>query len=214
MSAPGGSLDRRRRGVLASTLAANALVFFDQTAVTVALPAIGREFGADPDELHWTITAYLLALAVFMSVAARLADHLGRRRVFLGGLAVFGVASALCAAAPTLPLLLAARFVQGVGGAIVAPLALSTTVRTVGNARRGWAIGLLSTGGTSFLVLGPALAGVLLDSGWRWLFLVNLPVVVFALVVGVRWITPSRAAPPAAPRSRSGGAGSCCCSSG
>ncbi|GEL17474.1 MFS transporter [Pseudonocardia asaccharolytica] len=186
------SLERHSHRVLACTLSANALVFFDQTAVTVALPAIGREFGALLDELQWTITGYLLAMAVFMAVAGRLADHWGRRRVFLGGLAVFGLGSALCAAAPTLGLLLAARFVQSIGAAIVQPLALSTTSRAVGDDRRGWAIGVLSTGGTTLLVLGPLLAGALLTVGWRWLFLVNLPVVVFALVLGWRYITPSR----------------------
>lgn len=123
MGAPTGSghigwrgLDRRQRRVLACTLVANALVFFDQTAVIVALPAIGREFGARAADLQWTITAYLLALAVFMLVAGRVADHVGRRRTFLVGLVVFAAGSACCAAAPTLPLLIAARFLQGMGG--------------------------------------------------------------------------------------------------
>ncbi|MFC5993702.1 MFS transporter [Pseudonocardia hispaniensis] len=186
------SLDRRSRCVLACTLSANALVFFDQTAVTVALPAIGREFGAQLDELQWTITGYLLAMAVFMAVAGRLADHRGRREVFLGGLVVFGLGSALCAVAPTFGLLLAARFVQGIGAAIVQPLALGNTTSAVGDERRGWAIGVLSTGGTALLVLGPLLAGVVLTIGWRWLFVVNLPVVMAALVLGRRYLIPSR----------------------
>ncbi len=105
------SLDWTQRGVLASTLSANALIFFDQTAVTVALPAISREFDASAIELQWTTTAYLLALAVFMAIAGRLADRFGRKRMFLAGIALFGGASALCAAAPSLELLIAARFV-------------------------------------------------------------------------------------------------------
>jgi EmrB/QacA subfamily drug resistance transporter len=190
------ALDARRRRVLLCTVSANALVFFDQTAVTVALPAIGRDLGVPANGLQWTITVYLLALAVLMPLAGRIADHVGRRRTFLTGLAVFGVGSALCAVAPTFPLLLAARFVQGVGGAVVAPLALSTVTRAVGDARRGWAIGVLATGGTSFLVLGPLLAGVLLRFGWRWLFLVGLPVVAVAMWLGARSIVPSREAVP------------------
>lgn len=190
------SLDRRQRRVLASTLLTNALVFFDQTAVIVALPAIGREFGATAGELQWTITSYLLALAVFMLLAGRVADHYGRRRTFLVGLVLFGTGSALCAAAPTLPLLLAARFAQGIGGAIVQPLALGNTTRAVDDAQRGWAVGLFATGGTAFLALGPLIAGVLLAVDWRWLFLVNLPVVAVALVLARSSITPSREPEP------------------
>jgi EmrB/QacA subfamily drug resistance transporter len=191
------SLDRRQRGVLACTVTANALVFFDQTAVTVALPAIGRDFGAGTDLLPWVITSYLLALAIFMIIAGRVADHYGRKKTFLAGLVLFGVGSALCAAAPTMELLLAARFVQGMGGAVVAPLALGNTTRAVSDAQRGWAVGVFASGGTTFLVLGPLLAGMLLAvASWRSLFLVNLPVVAFAVVVGWRTVTPSREAVP------------------
>ncbi len=187
------SLDRQQRGVLASTLSANALIFFDQTAVIVALPAISREFGASATELQWTITAYLLALAVFMAIAGRLADRFGRKRMFLAGTALFGLSSLLCAFAPALEFLIAARFVQGIGGAFVQPLALSNTTRAVPPEHRGWSIGALSAGGTSFLTLGPILAGaVLLVADWRWIFLLNLPVVAFSLFQGVRWIRPWR----------------------
>jgi MFS family permease len=187
------ALDHRQRRVLACTLSANALVFFDQTAVTVALPAIGRDLGAKAGLLPWVITSYLLALAVFMIVAGRIADHHGRRGTFLAGLVLFGVGSALCAAAPTLELLVAARFVQGMGGAVVAPLALSNTTRAVSDAQRGWAVGVFATGGATFLVLGPLLAGALLTvAGWRVLFLVNLPVVAFAVIMCWRAVTPSR----------------------
>jgi MFS family permease len=121
----------------------------------------------------------------------------GRRETFLAGLVLFGVGSALCAAAPGLELLLAARFVQGMGGAVVAPLALGNTTRAVSDAQRGWAVGVFASGGTTLLVLGPLLAGALLAvASWRWLFLVNLPVVAFAVVVGWRTITPSREAVP------------------
>lgn len=191
------TLDRRRRQVVLATLAANALVFFDQTAVVVALPALQREFHVSSVELQWTITAFLLALATFMVVAGRLGDRFGRKRLFLLGLIVFGLASATCAAAPNLAFLVVARFMQGVGAALMQPLALVAITRAVDERQRGWAIGLFSTGGTTFLVAGPLIAGVLLDlADWRWLFLVNLPVVLFALYQGRRAITPSREPQP------------------
>ncbi|QUH05976.1 MFS transporter [Saccharopolyspora erythraea] len=179
------------------TLSVNMLLFFDQTSVVVALPALQREFGASATRLQWTITAYLLALAVLMVAAGRLADRFGRRRMLLAGLAVFGLASAACAAAPSLGFLIGARFVQGVGGAVMQPLALAATSRTVGAEHRGWAVGLLSTGGTTLLTAGPLISGALLEvASWRWLFLVNLPVVVFAFHQGRRWLVASREPDP------------------
>lgn len=192
---PSPPLDRRQRWILACTLSANALVFLDQTAVTVALPAIGRDFGARTDSLQWVITAYLLALAMFMVMVGRVGDVWGRRRVFIGGLALFGLGSCLCALAPTLPLLVAARFVQGIGGAVLAPLALSITVAAVGDQRRGWAIGILATAGTSLLVLGPLLAGPLVSANWRWVFAVNVPVVTVAAFAAVRNLPASPVVP-------------------
>jgi EmrB/QacA subfamily drug resistance transporter len=186
-------MEARQRRVLGSTVSANALVFFEQTAVILALPAIRREFGASASELQWVVTAYLLALAVFMLVAGRLADHVGRRRTFLAGLVVFAAGSMLCAVAPGLPWLIAFRFLQGIGGAIVQPLALEVTTRAVRADQRGWAIGTLAAGGTSFLVFGPLISGVLLAASWRWIFIAALPVVALSLMLGYHAIAPSRA---------------------
>lgn len=182
--------------MLGSTLTANALVFFDQTAVVVALPFIGREFGADAAKLQWVMTAYLLALAVFMLVGGRVADRIGLRRTFFAGLATFTVGSLLCAVAPSLPVLIAARFLQGLGGAIVQPLALAITTRAVSESQRGWAIGALATGGTSFLVFGPLIGGVLLLADWRWIFLASLPVAATSVALGHNAIHGSKEAEP------------------
>lgn len=191
------ALGQHQRHVLVATLATNALLFFDQTAVVVALPALQREFHASSAQLQWAVTAYLLALASFMVLAGRLGDRFGRKRMLLGGLTVFGLASAACAAAPGLGFLIAARFAQGIGGALMQPLALGTTTRVVDEQQRGWAVGLLSTGGTTFLALGPVIASVIVDlADWRWLFVANLPVVVFSLYQGSRWIEPSREPAP------------------
>jgi EmrB/QacA subfamily drug resistance transporter len=193
--APAGwrGTDPRQRRVLGSTLSANALVFFEQTAVILALPAIRRDFGARASDLHWVVTAYLLAMAVFMLVAGRFADHVGRRKTFLAGLVIFAAGSMLCAVAPGLSWLIAFRFLQGIGGAIVQPLALEVTTRAVRADQRGWAIGALATGGTSFLVFGPLIAGVLLTANWRWIFIVALPVVALSFMLGYHAIAPSRA---------------------
>lgn len=142
------------------------------------------------------ITSYLAALALFMVFAGRVADRVGRRRSFLAGLVLFAVGSAVCAAAPGLAWLVAARFLQGVGGAVVIPLSLGNTTRAVSDAQRGWAIGVLATGGTSLLVIGPLVAGLLLEvASWRWIFLVTLPVLAVSLILGWRSITASHGAP-------------------
>jgi len=168
------------------------LIFLDQTAVAVALPAIGREFDAQAHELQWVITSYLLALAVFMPAAGPLADNVGRKRLMIVGMVVFGAASAACAVAPSLAFLIVFRFVQGTGAAILQPLALASTTRVMPDERRGWAIGVFSTGGTVFLILGPLLGAAILALGdWRWLFVLNLPVLAFALVQAIRWLQPS-----------------------
>jgi MFS family permease len=104
------ALEPRQRHVLMSTVAANALIFLDQTAVAVALPAIGREFDTQAHGLQWVISAYLLALAVFMPAAGPLADNVGRKRLMIVGMLVFGVASAACAVAPSLAFLIICRF--------------------------------------------------------------------------------------------------------
>ena len=184
----------QRRRVLAS-LASLALLFFDQTAVVVALPAIRQEFGASYNAAAWTVTVYLLALAVFMPVVGRVADRFGRRKVLVTALVLFGVGSAACAFAPTIGLLIAFRLLQGIAGAVMQPMALSVGVRDVPADHRGRGIGLMSTGGSSLLVFGPLIASVLLSVGsWRLIFVVNLPVVLYVIVEMVRNgpITPAR----------------------
>lgn len=181
--------------MLASSVAALALLFFDQTAVIIALPSIAREFGVAAAAGHWIVTAYLLPLAAFMPLAGRLADRHGHTRVLLVGLGIFAIASAACAAAPNLASLVALRFVQGIGGAVVQPLALAAGTQGAPADRRGWLIGVMSTGATSLLVLGPLIAAEMLRIGsWRWLFVVNLPVLVFVVRQFVHWLAAAPAA--------------------
>jgi EmrB/QacA subfamily drug resistance transporter len=181
------------RGVLTATATANALIFLDQTSVAVALPAIQTDLGASRAELEWIIGAYLLSLATFMAAAGRLADLYGRRRMFLAGLAVFGAASVACALAPTELVLIVARLVQGVGAALVQPLALANITAALPEERRGWAIGFLASIGTSCLSIGPVVGGALVEiASWRWIFALNMPIVLFSFAAGVRSIQESR----------------------
>jgi EmrB/QacA subfamily drug resistance transporter len=163
------------------------LVFLDQTAATVALPAIGAELHASGAELSLVIGSYLIALAALMPAAGRLAEHWGRRRAFLAGVGVFGLASLGCAVAPSIEVLIAVRVLQGAGAAVAVPLALANVTAALPPERRGWAVGAFATGGTVFLGLGPLLGALALEAGsWRWVFALNLPIVVFALALGAR----------------------------
>lgn len=186
------AIGERQRHVVLAGAAVLALLFFDQTAVIVALPSIQDDLGTSTAATQWTVTAFLLALAVFMPWAGRLADRYGRKRVLLAGMVVFGIGSLLSAVAPSLPALIAFRFVQGVGAAVMQPLALVAGTRDAPAERRGRLIGLMSTGGTAFLIIGPLIAAAILSVGsWRWLFLVNLPVLAYATAVIARRLPPS-----------------------
>lgn len=188
-------LTRAQVWVLVATSLAMGLAFLDETAVVTALPAIQREFEATSTEVQWVVAAYLLALASLMSAAGRLADIVGRKRVFVLGTVLFGVGSAACAAAPDDLLLSVARAAQGIGGALAIPLAMANATAIVPAARRGWAIGVISTVATLFLAFGPLIGGSLVElASWRWIFLVNLPVVAAIVVLTARWMPETRGA--------------------
>jgi EmrB/QacA subfamily drug resistance transporter len=178
-----------QRWVLVATSLAMGLAFLDETAVVTALPAIQREFQATSSEVQWVVAAYLLALASLMSAAGRLADIFGRKRLFVIGAVVFGLGSAACAAAPDELLLAVARAIQGIGGSLLIPLAMANATAIVPAERRGWAIGVISTVATVFLALGPLIGGSLVElASWRWIFLVNLPVIAAIVILAVRWM--------------------------
>lgn len=152
------------------------LLLLDDTAVGVAMPAIQRELGLDLDGQAWVLNAYTLTLAALTLPAGRLADRGGRRRVFLWGLAVFLLASLAAGLAVTGPMLLAARAVQGVGAALVAPASLAIIAETFSGRQRGAAIGVWAGVSASALGLGPLLGAIVNDSlGWTWIFLLNVP---------------------------------------
>lgn len=164
------------RRTIAATIVGSGMVFLDGTVVNVALPAIRGDFGADLAGLQWVLTGYLLTLGSLLLLGGSLGDVKGRRKVFSVGLVVFTVASVLCAVAPVLPVLIAARVLQGVGGALLVPQSLAIVTATFHPDDRGAAIGLWSGLAGVSTAIGPFIGGFLVDTySWRWAFLLNIP---------------------------------------
>src|SRR5215217_5815876 len=184
-----------KRGALVAAILGSAVVAVDATVVNVALPTIADDLGGGLAGQQWVANAYLLTLGSLILVSGSLADLYGERRVFMIGVAGFGLTSLLCALAPTVELLVAARALQGVSGALLTPAALAVIVRTFSESERGQAVGAWTAWGGIGTVLGPVVGGQLVDSAsWRWIFLINLPLVLGTLII------VSRAVPADAPR--------------
>src|SRR6202012_5969485 len=157
----------------------------DSSAVNVALPAVGRDLGGGLADQQWSSTAYLLTLSALILLAGSLTDRLGERRVFMAGVAGFGIGSPLCALSPTIGVLIIARALQGVSGALLTPAALAIIVAVFPKAERGGAIGTWTAWGGIGILAGPVLGGQIVDSAsWRWIFMINVPIVIVALVIG------------------------------
>jgi EmrB/QacA subfamily drug resistance transporter len=170
------------------------LAFLDATIVNVAFPSIRSSF---PDSsigsLSWVLNAYNIVFAAFLVVCGRLADLLGRRRSYVGGIALFTLASCCCAAAPNVEILVAGRVVQAVGSALLVPASLALVVEAHPEDRRAHAIGLWGATAAVAAGLGPPIGGALVELGdWRWAFLVNLPFGLVALVVARSSLVESR----------------------
>ncbi|MFF5288662.1 DHA2 family efflux MFS transporter permease subunit [Paractinoplanes globisporus] len=174
--------------LIAATVLASMVGFLDANVVNVAVPAIGKDLGAGVAGLQWALTGYLLTVAALLLLSGALADHFGRRRILIIGLLAMLGSSVLCAVAPTIGVLIAARVLQGAGAAMVVPtsLALLNGTLRVGDRARGigiWA-GLATIGST----VGPYAGGWLVDhAGWRWIFLLNVPLILLALLA-LRWV--------------------------
>jgi EmrB/QacA subfamily drug resistance transporter len=170
----------------------NFMVVLDFTIVNVALPSIGHELGAGTSAVQWVVTGYGVAFAGLLILGGRAGDLLGRRRMFITGLTVFALASLAAGLARDLPLLVAARVIQGVGAAVVAPTALALiTTSFPGGAARTRAIGLYGSIASVGFVSGQVLGGVLVDlASWRAVFLVNVPFGLLAAVLAPRVIAP------------------------
>jgi EmrB/QacA subfamily drug resistance transporter len=186
--------DRTKTLALVSAILASTIAAVDSSAVNVALPAIGRDLGGGFAAQQWVANSYLLTLSALILLAGSLTDRLGERRVFMAGVTGFGVGSLLCALSPTIGVLIIARGLQGVSGALLTPAALAIIVAVFPKDERGGAIGKWTAWGGIGILAGPVLGGQIVDSAsWRWIFLINVPIVVVALVIG-RLAVPGRAA--------------------
>jgi EmrB/QacA subfamily drug resistance transporter len=188
------------RWVLLATVLGSGVAMLDATVVNIALPALGKDLGAGFAGLQWTLNGYTLTLASLILLGGSLGDRFGRRRVFMLGTAWFALASLLCAVAPNVELLVAARGLQGIGGALLTPGSLAIISSSFVRADRPRAIGAWSGLAGIAGAAGPFLGGYLVDGpGWRWIFLINLPLAALVLVVARRHV-PESLDPDASPR--------------
>ena len=187
---------RDKRLVLIAAIMGTAVVSVDSTAVNVALPAIRQDLGGGLAGQQWISNAYLLTLSSLILVAGSLGDLFGEKRIFRLGVAGFGVASVLCALAPSIELLVGARALQGIFGALLTPAGLAVIATTFPPQERGRAVGLWTAWGGIGIVAGPLIGGQLVDTAsWRWIFAINVPLVIATLYL------VARAVPESHPRS-------------
>jgi EmrB/QacA subfamily drug resistance transporter len=181
------------RWLVVVTVLASGMAFLDATAVQVALPSIGRELDASLSGLQWTVTGYTLTLAALILLGGSLGDRYGRRRVFVIGVVWFAAASLLCGLAQNVEQLIAARAVQGVGGALLTPGSLALIQSSFRPADRAKAIGLWSSLAGIAGLIGPFLGGLLVDTvSWRLVFLINVPFALLIVAMAGRHVPESR----------------------
>ncbi|HEV7174135.1 MAG TPA: DHA2 family efflux MFS transporter permease subunit [Solirubrobacteraceae bacterium] len=181
--------------VMALTSTAYFMVVLDSVVVITALPRMQRDLHVSLASLQWTLNAYGIAFAAGIITAAALGDRFGRRKVFTVGLALFTVASVACALAPSLSALIVARTVQGLGGAIVLPLSLTILTAAFPIERRGMIVGIYGGLAGLAVAMGPIVGGAVTQSiDWHWIFWINVPIGIVAVLLGVRLLPESRGA--------------------
>jgi EmrB/QacA subfamily drug resistance transporter len=199
VSAPASDMSqlgsRRRLAILATCCLSLFIVGIDTSGVNVALPAIGSELGASASQLQWVIDAYTLVLASLLMLGGSLGDRLGRKRVFQMGLTVFGLGSVLCSLSVSPEMLIGARMLQAVGGAMMNPVAMSIITNVFTEPReRARAIGMWGTAIGVSMALGPLVGGALVDGiGWQAIFWLNVPVCLAACILTAILVPESRA---------------------
>ncbi|MFB7653962.1 MULTISPECIES: MFS transporter [unclassified Streptomyces] len=178
--------------ILLTTVLGSSMALLDSTVVNVALPRIGRDLDADLAALQWTVNAYMVTLAGLILLGGALGDRFGRRRIFVIGVLWFAVASLLCGLAPNAGVLIAARALQGIGGALLTPGSLALIQASFHPDDRGRAVGLWSGFGGVGAAVGPFLGGWLVDGpGWRWVFLLNVPLALLCAPIALRHVPES-----------------------
>jgi EmrB/QacA subfamily drug resistance transporter len=182
------------RGIIAATVLGSGIAFLDATVVNVALPAIARDFDTDTAALQWTVDAYLVTLTALLLLGGSVGDLYGRRRTFIGGLIAFTIASVACAAAPSAGVLAIGRAAQGIGGAFLVPGSLAIIGASFVDEQRSRAIGAWSGLAGVSSAIGPFIGGWLIDAvSWRFVFVINVPLAIIAVVVTLRYVPESKA---------------------
>jgi len=188
MAVRAGNLETRKQASwlpLVGIVLAVFMLMLDATVVTVALPAMARDLDGDITALQWVMNAYTIAMAAVQLTAGALADRYGRRPLFLAAVGLFAMASLGCGLATTVTFLITARVIQGLAGAVMFATTLALIGQSYTGTARGTAFAVRGTTAGIAVVLGPVIGGLLTDSlGWRWIFLVNLPIAAGALVIG------------------------------
>ncbi len=186
-------MSRQQRLTLVATILGSTVVFLDSTVVNVALPAIADGLDAGLAGQQWVVEAYMLTLVSLLLVGGSLGDQFGRRRMFVFGLIAFGATSALCAVAPTVEFLIAARALQGIAGALLVPGSLAIVAATFEGAERGKAVGTWTAWTGIATVIGPAGGGALIGlTSWRAIFWVNLPLIAVTVALTMHSVKESR----------------------
>jgi len=181
------------RWVLLATVLGSGLAFIDATVVNIALPQIGARLHADAAGLQWTVNGYALSLASLILLGGSLGDRYGRRRIFIIGVGWFAVASLLCGIAPSIGVLIAARVLQGIGGALLTPGSLAIIESSFAPEDRARAIGAWSGLGGVAGAIAPFLGGWLVEAwSWRLVFLINVPLAIAVILIAVRHVPESR----------------------
>jgi len=183
----------RGRWILAATILGSSMVFIDGTVVNVALPALQSKLNATTVDVQWVVESYALFLAALLLLGGSLGDHFGRRRIYAIGVVLFALASGWCGLAPNISQLIAARAVQGIGGAMLVPGSLAIISASFPEEERGQAIGTWSGSTAITTALGPVIGGWLIEHvSWRAVFFLNLPLAVVVLLLVVRRVPESR----------------------
>ncbi|MCG5431124.1 MFS transporter [Mycobacterium sp. MYCO198283] len=195
-SAPGELTGRRKVIILTSCCLSLLIVSMDATIVNVALPTVRDDFGASSSDLQWVVDVYTLVLASLLMLSGAAGDRFGRRRVFQIGLGVFALGSLLCSLAPSVGMLIAARFLQGVGGSMLNPVALSIVSQVfTGRVERARALGFWGAVTGISMVLGPVVGGLLIEwLSWRAVFWINLPICAAAVALTAIFVPESKSA--------------------
>jgi EmrB/QacA subfamily drug resistance transporter len=180
------------RWTLVACILASSLSFVEGSVLSVALPAIRSSYGAGAQEVQWVVNAYLLPLSALLLLGGALGDHFGRRMLLVVGTGIFAATSLVCALAPSLPILLAARAAQGVGAALLLPNSLALLNAAFSGEKRGRAVGIWAASGAAMAAVAPLLGGWLVGTvGWPAIFYINLPLALGAILLALRYVAES-----------------------